>query len=137
MADRSGVIAHTEENESTRAILENVLRDVTNILHAEVKLARAEVKDDVRTAGKAAGLYGAAALCGLLAAASVVACLIAGLALVMPLWLAAVLAAVVLACAGGAFYVRARARMSVVNPPLRDIKDRIRSNYQWVKQQTR
>lgn len=137
MGDRSGVTAHTEENESTHAMLENVLQDVTNILHAEVRLARAEVKDDVRTAGKAAGLFGVAGLCGALAAASLTAGLIAGLALMMPVWLAAVLAAVFLAGGCGAFYAWAHARMGRAKPPLQETKNRIRSDYQCLKRQTR
>ncbi len=137
MADRNGVIAHTAQNESTRAVLEDVLQDVTNIMHAEVRLARAEIKDDLRAAGRTAGMFGAAALCGVLCAASLVACLIAGLSLIMPVWLAAVLAALFLACMGGAFYAGGRSRMRAAKPPLEETRNKVRSDYEWVKQQTR
>ena len=126
MNDRSGVMTHAEENESTRAILENVLQDVTNILRAEVRLARAEVKDDLGAARDAAGLFGAAALCGALCAASLTACLIAGLSLIMPVWLAAVLAAVILVCMGGAFYAGGRSRLSRAKAPLEKTREQVR-----------
>jgi Putative Actinobacterial Holin-X, holin superfamily III len=135
MAERSGVLTHTDGNESTRAILQDVLRDVANILHAEVRLARAEVKEDLRTAGRAGGLFGAAALCGVLAAASLTACLIAGLSLIMPIWLAALLAALFLACMSAAFYAGGRDRTKQMKPPFEETKQKVRSDYQWVKQQ--
>jgi hypothetical protein len=117
MGDRSGVIAHTDGNESTRAILEDVLRDVTNIMRAEVRLARAEIKDDLRTAGRAAGMFGAA------------------LSLVLAVWLAALITAVILACIGGALYATGRNRMRQAPPPLEETRQRVRSDYQWAKQQ--
>ena len=135
MVDRSGVIAHTNGNESTRAILEDVLRDVTNIMRAEVRLARAEIKDDLRAAGRAAGMFGAAAVCGLLAAGAIAACVIAALSLVLPVWLAALITAVLLACMGGALYATGRNRMRQATPPLEETRQRVRSDYQWAKQQ--
>jgi hypothetical protein len=135
MMDRSGVVTHVDGHESTRDILQDVLRDVTNIMRAEVRLARAEVKDEARSAGKAAGMFGAAAVCGMLTAASLTACLIAGLALIMPGWLAALLAALLLACLGGAFYARARRKLKQTPAPLSETKQRVRSDYEWVKQQ--
>lgn len=135
MGDRSGVIAHTDGNESTRAILEDVLRDVTNIMRAEVRLARVEIKEDLRAAGRAAGMFGAAAICGLLAAGSVTACVIAALSLVLPVWLAALITAVLLACMAGALYATGRSRMRQATPPLEETRQRVRSDYQWAKQQ--
>lgn len=135
MGDRSGVVAHTDGNESTRAILEDVLRDVTNIVRAEVRLARAEIKDDLRAAGRAAGMFGAAAICGLFAGGSIIACVIAALALALPVWLAALITAVILACIGGALYATGRNRMRQATPPLSETRQRVRSDYQWAKQQ--
>lgn len=135
MGDRSGVMAHTDGNESTRAIFEDVLRDAANMVRAEVRLARAEVKDDFRAAGRAAGMFGAAAVCGLLAAGSAAACVIAALSLVLPVWLAALLTAVLLACIGGAFYASGRGRIRQAGPPLDETRHRVRSDYQWAKQQ--
>jgi hypothetical protein len=135
MGDRSDVIAHTDGNESTRAILEDVLRDVTNIMRVEVRLARAEVKDDLRAAGRAAGMFGGAAVCALLVAGSLTTCVIAGLALIMPVWLAALLVAVILACMGGAFYAGGRSSMRQSKPALEETRQQVRSDYQWAKQQ--
>jgi Putative Actinobacterial Holin-X, holin superfamily III len=141
MADQNSVLTHMGENESLRAVLEDVLRDITNIMHAEVRLARTEIKDDLRSTGRVAGLFGAAGLCGLLGAASLVACLISGLALIMPVWLGALIAAVILGCMGGAFYAGGRARIREAKPPLeetrQEIKHEIRGDIEWVKQRIR
>lgn len=135
MIDRSGVVTHTNGIESTRDILQDVLSDVTNIVRAEVRLARAELKDDMRSAGRAGGMLGAAAICGLLTAGSLTTCVIAGLALVMPVWLAALLTALFLACIGGALYAGGRGRLKETRAPLSETKQRVRSDYEWVKQQ--
>ena len=135
MGDHSGVVIQNGEKESTGAILQDVLSDVTNILRAEVRLARAEIKEDLAAAGKAGAMLGAAGLCGVLMAASLTACLIAGLSLIMPVWLAALLAAVFLACMGGAFYAGGRAKMRQVKPPLQETRQKVQGDYEWVKQQ--
>ena len=135
MMGRSGVIIHSDGHESTRDILQDVWRGVTNVMRAEERLARAELKDDMRAAGKAAGMFGAAAVCGLLTAASLTACLIAGLALIMPVWLAALVAALFLACMGGAFYAGGRGKLKQTPPPLSETRQKVRSDYEWVKQQ--
>ena len=137
MADRSSAITHGEPNGSTRAILEDVLRDVTNIVRAEVRLARAELKDDLRTARRSAGLFGAAALCGGLAAASLTACAVAALALVMPVWIAAALTAIGLVSIGGGLYAAGRDRLKKAKPALEETQREARSTYQWLKQLTR
>jgi uncharacterized membrane protein YqjE len=133
--DRSGVVTHTNGNESTRDILQDVLRDVTNIMRAEVRLARAEIKDEVRAAGKSAGMFGGAAIFGLMAAGSLTACIIALLALVLPVWLAALVATVFLGCVGAVCYAAGRARLKQTPAPLSETKQQVRSDYEWVKQQ--
>ena len=137
MADRSGVAAHTEGNESTRDILQDVLRDVTNILRAEVRLARVELRDDMKSAGRSAGMFGGAAVCGLLGGMSLVTCVIAALALAMPVWLAALILAVFLGCIAFGMYLGGRSRLREARPPLEETRQKVRSDYQWLKQQTR
>lgn len=119
-----------------RSIVEDVLRDVTNIMRAEVRLARTEVKDDLRATGRAASMFGAAAICGLLAAACLAACVIAAISLALPVWLASLITACILACAGGALYRNGRGRMRQATP-LEETRHRMRSDYRWVKQQIR
>src|SRR5689334_20587178 len=109
-------MANTHGERSTGEIAQDVLRDVGKIVHGEIRLARAELGEKARKAGSAAGLFGGAAVCGLLAAACFVTTCIAALALAMPLWLAALLMCLLLVCAGAAFYAGARSRQKQINP---------------------
>jgi hypothetical protein len=65
-----------------------VIRDVQDLLGAEVRLAKAEVSESVDRAKRAGGLIGAAAAVGLFAGISLFATCIAALATAMPVWAA-------------------------------------------------
>jgi hypothetical protein len=61
MSDRSET-----ENQTTAEAFRSVIRDVQDLLRAEVRLARAEVSENVDRAKRAGGLIGGAAAVGLL-----------------------------------------------------------------------
>jgi hypothetical protein len=121
---------------SAGEILQDVMRDVGDVVRGEVRLAKAEIGDKVSRAGKAAGMFGGAAICGLMAVASLVTAAIAGLALVMPVWLAAVIMGVLLACIGGAAYAGGRAKLKNVSPVPERTVDTIKDDIQWAKHRT-
>jgi uncharacterized membrane protein YqjE len=135
MADRSGVIHHTDWNEgrSLGEILQDIVRDFQSMLRAELQLARAELAESAQRAGKAGGLFGAAALTGLLGAMCLVTACIAGLALVMPVWAAALIAMFVLLCIAGACYAGARSKLKQVNPAPRQTIDTLKEDVEWAK----
>jgi uncharacterized membrane protein YqjE len=128
-------MVHNPENESTRSILQDVMNDVSNIMRAEVRLARAEIREDLQAVTRTATMLGGAAVSGLLAAGALTACVIAALALVMPVWLAALIVGVFLALVAGGFFAGGRARMKQIKPPLQETKEQVRGDYEWVKQQ--
>jgi len=135
MADRSSVIITGEDPKSTRGIVEDVLRDFTDILRAEIRLARAEIKDELKSFGMAGGMFAGGAICGFLAAAALTTCMIVALAIVLPLWLSALIIAVLFAAIAGALFTQGRVRMRQASPPLERTKQQVRSDYQWLKQQ--
>src|ERR1700757_3295764 len=94
-----GVMATLYGERSAGDILQSVLAGVGQIVRGELRLARAEIREKVAKAGKAGGLLGGAAFCGLFAGACLVAACIAALALVMALWLSALVTAFLLGCA--------------------------------------
>src|SRR5258708_7006324 len=79
------------ENQSIAEIFRNVVRDVQDLLRAKVRLAKAEVSENVDRAKSAGGLMGGAAAAGLFAGMSLVATCIAALATAMPVWAAALM----------------------------------------------
>lgn len=117
-------------------LLQDVMHDVSDVVRGEIRLAKAEVSEKTAKAGKAAGMFGAAAVCGLMACAALVAAGIAALALVMPVWLAAAIMAVLLGGAGGAAYAGGRAKLKSVNPVPERTVETIKDDIEWAKRRT-
>ena len=117
-------------------IVQDVVRDVGDIVRSEMQLARAEVTRELQKAGKAGGYFAAAGVCGLMAAACLVTCVIAALALAMPVWLAALFTCLFLACIAGAVYAGGRSKMKTVHPVPERTVESIKENLAWAKQRT-
>jgi hypothetical protein len=127
---------HTIGERSTGEIMQDVVRDVGEVVRGEVRLARAEISDKAGKAGKAAGFLGGAALCGVMGFGALVAAAIAGLAMVMPVWLAALIMGVLLACIGGAMYAGGKAKLSKIDPVPERTVQTIKDDVQWAKHRT-
>jgi Putative Actinobacterial Holin-X, holin superfamily III len=54
------------ENTSVGELMSNVSRDLFTLLRQEIALAKAEVKEEAKKAGKAAGMFGGAGFAGYL-----------------------------------------------------------------------
>jgi hypothetical protein len=115
------------------AIVQDVLRDVGDIVQGEIRLAKAEMGEKAQRAGKAGGLMGGAALCGLLAAICLTTTFVAAMATAMPLWLAALLMCLFLVCIAAACYYGGRAKLKDVNAVPQRTLDSMRENLQWAK----
>jgi hypothetical protein len=114
-------------------IVQDILRDIQNMIRGEIRLARAELGEKARHAGKAGGMLGAAVLCGLLAAGCFVAACIAALALAMPIWVAALIMTVLLAAIGGACFAAGRTRLRQVDPVPRQTVQTLKDDVEWAK----
>jgi hypothetical protein len=129
-------MANTLGERSAGDILKDVLNDVGDIVRGEIRLAMTELREKAGGAGKAGGLFAGAALCGLLASASLAAACIAALALAMPVWLAALLMWLFLLCAAAAFYAGARSRLKQIDPVPRRTVETAKETLQWAKHRT-
>jgi len=121
---------------STGEIMQDVIRDVGEVVRGEVRLAKAEMVETARNAGTAGGFFGGAAVCGLMGVAALVVAAIAGLALLMPLWAAALIMGVLLACIGGAMYAGGRSKLKEVHPVPEKTVQTIKDDVQWAKHRT-
>ena len=137
MSDQAHVISHEADSDHPlREIVRNILQDIGNIVQGEIRLAKTELSERARTAGKAAGILAAAATAGLLAGACFVTVCIAALALVMPLWLAALLMGILLGFAAAGAYAVGRTRMSNIEPMPQRTIETMKDNIEWAKQRT-
>lgn len=129
-------MANMHGERSAGDIAQDVLRDVAEIVRGEVRMARVEIREKAVKAGKAGGLFGGAAVCGLFAGGCFVTACIAALAMHMPLWLAASLMGLFLVCAGSAFYAGARSRLKQIDPVPERTVQTAKDTLQWAKHRT-
>jgi protein-S-isoprenylcysteine O-methyltransferase Ste14 len=118
------------------AIVQDLLRDVGDIVQGEIRLAKAEIGEKAQSAGKAGGFLGTAAVCGLLAGMCFTTIFIALMATAMPVWLAALLMCMFLVCIGAAFYFGGRQKLRTIDPVPQRTVETMRENVQWARHRT-
>ena len=97
--------------------------DLSGIVRAEIALAKAELRGDVKNAALGGGLFGAAGYLGLLA--SIVLVIAAAYGLVaagLAPWLAFLIVAVVLLLIAGILALVGKSRLGKLGPPERTIR---------------
>jgi len=128
---------NTQNGRSTGDIMQDVVRDIGDIVRAELRLARAEVGEKASNAGKAAGMMGGAAVAGLLGGMALVATCIAVLATMMPVWLASLIMTAVLLIAAGCLYLLGRTKLKNVNPKPERTVETLKDDIEWAKHHAR
>jgi uncharacterized membrane protein YqjE len=110
--------------------------DLSTLVRQELKLAQAEMTEKGKKAGVGAGLVGGAGVLGLLALATLTACLIAALATGMEVWVAALIVTVVYALAAGALALNGKNRVTEATPPVPEqTVETVKEDVQWAKTQ--
>jgi len=122
---------------SAGEIVQNVMRDVSEVIRGEVRLAKAEMGEKVSAAGKAGGMLGGAALFGIMGFGALVAAAIAALAMIVALWISALIVGVLLVCIAGAMYAGGRAKLKDVNPVPERTVETLKDDVEWAKHPTR
>ncbi len=118
-------------------IVQGVMRDVGEVVRGEVRLAKAEMNEKFRKAGKAGGFYGGAALCGIMGFAALVFAAIAGLTILVAMWAAALIVGFLLLCIAGAMYMGGRSRLKDVTPVPERTVQTLKDDVEWAKHPTR
>ncbi|MFJ8158201.1 phage holin family protein [Streptomyces sp. NPDC094468] len=77
-------------------LVQRASQQLTELVRGELRLAQAEMKEKGRHYGKGGGLFGGAGVVGFLTLQALVATVIAALALVLPVWAAALIITAVL-----------------------------------------
>lgn len=120
---------------SITEVLQDILNNVQNIIRAEVILAKSEVMDEIAKVKAAAPLLIVGGATALLATLFLIWTIVYLLALVLPLWAAALIVTAVLAAVGGATLSSGIKQLRRVDPkPERTIAT-VKENVQWAKQQ--
>src|SRR5690349_16659362 len=115
-------------------LVKQLAEQTSTLVRQEVDLAKAEVAQKGQQAGKGAGLIGAAAVIGLLAAGALTAFLIMLLDGALANWLAALVVAVVFGAIAGILALQGRNRIRAATPakPEQTVET-VKEDVEWAK----
>jgi uncharacterized membrane protein YqjE len=125
--------------EGVGELVKRLAAETNTLVHQEIELAKAELTEKGKTAGKGAAMFGGAGVIGLLALGSLTACFIAVLATAVDhVWLAALIVAVVYGAIAAVLALRGRARVRAATPaaPEQTIES-VKEDVEWAKTRTR
>jgi uncharacterized membrane protein YqjE len=118
----------------TTDLLRQLSDETTTLVKQEIELAKAELQEKGKQAGTGAGMFGGAGLFGVGAFAALTACIIAALELAMPLWLAALIVAVVYAAVAGVLAMTGKRKVKEAAPPVPEqARDSVKEDMEWAK----
>ena len=118
-------------------LVKQLADQTSTLVRQELDLAKAEMTQKGREAGKGAGLLGGAAVVGLLAAGALTATLIAVLDTFMVTWLAALIVTVVFGAIAAFLALKGRDRIRAATPPVpQQTVETVKEDVEWAKTQT-
>jgi uncharacterized membrane protein YqjE len=118
-------------------VLQDIVRNIQDIVHLEFRLAKTEIQEEAVKAKPAAVLTGSGILCGLFAAFFLLLAIVYALAIVMPAWAAALIVGVVLFAVAGGVASAGLKRFKHVHPAPDKTIESLKENLEWAKQQTK
>lgn len=136
-AGRDRTDTRQREDASIGDLIREVSQDVSTMLRQEIELAKAEVREEAKETGKAAGMLGGAGFAGVMVAVFASLAALLGLANVMDAGWAALIVTGVWALAAAALFVAGRSRMRQVTPKPERTIESMKENAQWVKHPTK
>ncbi len=118
MADvLNGGPARPATDQSTSELVQRASEQITTLVRDEIALAKAELTEKGKHAGKGVGLFGGGGVLALYGLGALFATIIIVLDLMMPLWLAALIVTVVLFAVAGVLALLGKKEVSQATPP--------------------
>jgi MFS family permease len=112
--------------------------ELSTLIRQELELARSELTEKGKEAGKGAGFLGGGAVVGLLAAGALTAAIVAALDLAMATWLAALIVALVYGAVAAVLALRGKERVQNATPPVPEqTVDTVKEDVAWAKTRAR
>jgi len=124
--------------QSTPELLRQLANETSTLVRQELDLAKAEMAEKGKEAGKGVGMFGGAGVIGLLAAGAFTAFLIALLATAMKTWIAALIVTIVYAAIAGVLALKGKNTLKNAGPPVPEhAQDNVKEDVRWVKTRAR
>lgn len=129
-------------------LVKQLTEQTTTLLRQEIQLAKVEAKEAVdiakaemtekaKEAGKGAGMLGAAGVLGLLAGIAFTAFLILLLGTFLPDWVAALIVTVLYAAIAGFLALRGKKQLQEIDPAPKQTIETVKEDIEWAKTQNR
>ena len=134
MTDQNGDLRERPIGE----LFSKLSNETSTLIRQEMELARAELTEKGKEAGKGAGLFGGAGAVGLLGAGALTAGVILLLATAIAGWLAAVLVGLVYVAVAAFLALQGRKRIQAATPPMPEQTiDTVKEDVEWAKTRAR
>jgi len=114
-------------------LIQQLAKETSTLVRQEIELAKAEVSEKGRQAGKGVGMFGAAGIVALLAFGALTAAAILALDLVVAGWLAALIVAAVYGAAAGLLAWAGKGRVQEATPPAPQTVETVKEDIEWAK----
>ncbi len=126
------------DDKSTAELAGDLARQMTALVHDEIQLAKAEMAEKGKRAGLGAGMFGAAGLLALFALGCLTASVVAAIALVVSVWLAALIVGAAYLLVAGAVVLIGRKEMDHATPPIpTEALESAKEDVAWLKTHAR
>ncbi|MBB6081867.1 putative membrane protein YqjE [Streptomyces paradoxus] len=104
-------------DEPVSELVQRASQQLTELVRGEMRLAQAEMKEKGKRYGKGGGLFGGAGVVGFLMLQALVATAIAGLAVPLPVWAAALIVTAVLGVIAAIMAMSGKKQVDQAAPP--------------------
>jgi uncharacterized membrane protein YqjE len=118
-------------------LVKDLSSQTSTLVRQEIELAKAELQQQGKIAGKGAGMLGAAAVAGLLALGALTAGLIALLDKAMATWVAALIVMALWAVIAAVLAKAGQKALQRATPPAPQTVETVKEDIQWAKNPTR
>lgn len=130
--------SHDLHQRPTGELLRDLSEQTTTLVKQEIELAKAELGEKGKKAGAGAGMFGGAGLFGTFAFAALTTTIVAALDAAMPLWLAALIVAVVYGAVAAVLGLRGKRQIDEAAPAVPEqAVDSVKEDVQWAKTRAR
>jgi len=120
-------------DQSLGEIVGRLASDFSRLMRAEIALAKAEAKEEVKDAGKGVGMLAGAGYAGHLLVLFLSIALMFGLGHWMPLGWAALIVAVIWGVVAFVLQASGRKNLKKATPPLQETVETLKEDAQWAK----
>jgi uncharacterized membrane protein YqjE len=104
-------------HEPVGELVQQASQQLTELVRGEMKLAQAEMKEKGKRYGESGALFGGASLAGFLMLQALVATVIAAVALLLPVWAAALIVTAVLGAIAAVLALSGKKQIGKAAPP--------------------